>query len=313
MDWDGSIVAQPELCARLGIIVPLRTEGESLRVWADKGRLLDVFNRWSFLHEQYRAPWVTFLGSGDYHHMTLTLLESLPVDQRPTTLVVVDNHPDWFLESPPYHCGNWVGTALKTLGWLKQVILIGMNSDDLRGYRFWRAPWDDLCRGRLLIYPYRLSKVKIPLRRCPAGISSVSARKIWMGMEWSFPTLVSRGVTQTFQDLAETLQGESIYLSIDKDCLRRDQLVTDWEQGGLDTDELLAGVRQISANVRLCGVDICGEMATRPLRNWAKRLDTGRWFAAGVRRPMAQDYTAHEQMNLALLDALGAGYQEPDL
>ena len=270
---------------------------------------MDVLRRCSELHKRQRAPWVTFLGSGDYHHMSLVLLESLPADQRPSTLIVVDNHPDWFLESPPYHCGNWVGTALKTLRWLKQVIVIGVDSDDLRGYRFWRAPWEDLCKGRLQVYPYKTSRVKIPFRRCAPGVHPDTTRETNMGVEWSFPTLTSRGVDLTFKDLGMTLRGESVYLSIDKDVLRRDQLVTDWDQGGLGIEELLSGVRHICSQVCLRGVDICGDPSSRPLRNWAKRIDTGRWFQTRPRRrDITANYESHERVNLALLDILAADY-----
>jgi len=306
LDWDGSLTSQPALCARMEAILPFKAIGEALRVWAEPGCAMEVLRRLAPLHERHRVPWVAFLGSGDYHHMTLVLLESLPADQRPSTLVVVDNHPDWFLESPSCHCGNWVGTALKTLPWLKQVIVIGVDSDDLKGYRFWRAPWDDLCRGRLQIHPYRKSKVTIPFRRCKSDGHSGRARETWMGVEWTFPTLVSRGVGLTFEDLATALRGQSVYLSLDKDCLRRDQLETDWEQGGLRIEELLAGVRTLSAAVHLCGVDICGDKAARPLQNWAKRLDTGRWFSSGSSRTVAPDYHVHERVNLALLECFGA-------
>ncbi len=310
LDLDGSIIGQVALCARLEAVVPLEMLGEKMRIWADAGVLKDIRERLTPLREQYHAPWVTFLGSGDYHHMTLVLMESLPVNQRPTVLVVVDNHPDWFLESPPYHCGNWVGTALATLGWLKQIILIGVDSNDFQGYRFWRAPWDDLCRGRLRVYPYRNSKVTIPFRGLTPGTSPVGARKTWRGVDWSFRNLVSSGVESAFRDIAVALRGESVYLSIDKDCLRRDQLITDWEQGGLLTGELLSGVRHISGNVHLCGVDICGEQAVSPLRDWAKRLDTGRWIPKGRSPSMVQEAQAHERVNLALLDALETGNQE---
>lgn len=310
MDWDGSLIPQTLLCDRLGLIVPLGTTGEALRVWAEKECLREVRAQWALLHEQHRLPWLAFLGSGDFHHMTLALLEALPADQRPSTLVVIDNHPDWFLESPPYHCGNWVGTALQTLKWLKQVILIGVDSRDLRGTRFWRAPWADLCRGRLRVYPYRISKVTIPFRRCTPGSPAASARKTWRGVEWTFPTLLGGGVVRTFQDLARELHNEPVYLSIDKDCLRSDELNTDWDQGALRSDELLAGVRCLSAAVRFCGVDICGERAPHLLRDWSKRVDTGRWrpFAS---RSMAQDYKPHERLNLALWDALGLDAKEP--
>ena len=232
LDLDGSIIAQDILCTRLGAVVPLAAWGEKMRVWAEVAVIKDIHERLVPLRKQYHAPWVTFLGSGDYHHMTLVLMESLPVNQRPTVLVVVDNHPDWFLETPPYHCGNWVGTALATLGWLKQIILIGVDSNDFQGYRFWRAPWTDLCRDRLRVYPYRTSKVTIPFRGLAPGTSPAGARKTWRGVDWSFQSLVASGVESTFRDIAVALRGESVYLSIDKDCLRRDQLITDWEQGG---------------------------------------------------------------------------------
>ena len=309
MDWDGSIVAQTKLSTQLGEIVPLRARGDHLRVWAESACLKELRNQWALLHEQHPQPWLTFLGSGDFHHMTLVLLESLPVDQRPSTLIVIDNHPDWFLESPSYHCGNWVGTALKNLSWLKQIILIGVDSEDLKGYRFWRAPWDDLCRGRLQVIPYRISKVTIPFRRCSQGTNPTSARKTSMGVEWTFQTLLSGGVDQTFRDLAITLRGESVYLSIDKDCLLREQLVTDWDQGGLSVDELLSGVRCLSASVRLCGADICGDRVLLPLRNWLKRIDTGRWFNSGSRQSQSDACQSHERVNLALLEALCVGHQ----
>ena len=185
-----------------------------------------------------------------------------------------------------------------------------MDSNDFQGYRFWRAPWTDLCRDRLRVYPYRTSKVTIPFRGLAPGTSPAGARKTWRGVDWSFQSLVASGVESTFRDIAVALRGESVYLSIDKDCLRRDQLITDWEQGGLLTGELLSGVRHISENVHLCGVDICGERAVRPLRDWAKRLDTGRWIPKGRCPSMTRESQAHERVNLALLDELEKANRE---
>ena len=71
VDCDGSITAQQALCARLGAVVPFGDMGEALRLWVDSERWASVRDRVSLLHEPQGDPWLTFLGSGDYHHLTL--------------------------------------------------------------------------------------------------------------------------------------------------------------------------------------------------------------------------------------------------
>ncbi len=52
-----------------------------------------------------------------------------------------------------------------------------------------------------------------------------------------------------------------IYLSIDKDILRRDELITNWDQGDVTIEQLLELVKELAASGRLIGVDVCGECA----------------------------------------------------
>ena len=52
-----------------------------------------------------------------------------------------------------------------------------------------------------------------------------------------------------------------VYLSIDKDVICRDELITNWDQGDMKTDELLGFVKKLAETHCLIGVDICGECA----------------------------------------------------
>ncbi|NLM39469.1 MAG: arginase family protein [Firmicutes bacterium] len=67
---------------------------------------------------------VTFIGSGNYHYVTLLFLRRVRV---PFTLILIDNHTDMdpLLGDSLVSCGSWVTLALQTLPLLKQVILIG--------------------------------------------------------------------------------------------------------------------------------------------------------------------------------------------
>lgn len=52
-----------------------------------------------------------------------------------------------------------------------------------------------------------------------------------------------------------------VYISIDKDVLSPDELVTSWDQGIIKTEELTSVLDSILPDKELIGVDICGECA----------------------------------------------------
>ena len=51
----------------------------------------------------------------------------------------------------------------------------------------------------------------------------------------------------------------SIYISLDKDALGRDDARCDWDQGDLTLDEVLEMIRALDKKHRLLGMDVCGE------------------------------------------------------
>lgn len=52
-----------------------------------------------------------------------------------------------------------------------------------------------------------------------------------------------------------------LYLSVDEDILRKEDLITNWDQGTISLRELTGFLREMLAGVRLIGADICGGMA----------------------------------------------------
>ncbi len=59
-------------------------------------------------------------------------------------------------------------------------------------------------------------------------------------------------------DPAAVAPGRKVYLSIDKDVLRPEDARTDWDQGTMSADTLLALIRALGP--RLAGADICGAL-----------------------------------------------------
>lgn len=61
-----------------------------------------------------------------------------------------------------------------------------------------------------------------------------------------------------FHALERLPDGLPVYLSIDLDVLSPDDARTDWDQGSMRLEELLAALRSLTATRRLLGVDLCG-------------------------------------------------------
>src|SRR5262245_15057462 len=101
LDLDGSISRQT------AVVETHQPERVELREWGPRIRLGCRFGRFESFCEALpsprEAPVLHFLGSGDFHHVTLALLRQLT---GPVNLLVLDNHPDWMRDVPLMHCGT---------------------------------------------------------------------------------------------------------------------------------------------------------------------------------------------------------------
>ncbi len=52
-----------------------------------------------------------------------------------------------------------------------------------------------------------------------------------------------------------------VYLSIDKDVMTRDEIITNWDQGEMKSERLLSFVKKLRAEHKIIGIDVCGECA----------------------------------------------------
>jgi hypothetical protein len=163
LDLDGSLTSQQSLPSAAGWssvdVVPMRDLAGRLRLWARAATM-----RQARLRLRQSGTTLTMIGSGDFHHLAVLLIEQAC---EPVTLVHFDNHPDWVRWAPRWHCGSWVNQALR-LPNVVRVVTIGPCSDDLARPAFKGANLAALGSGRIVLFPWRHAPSRL-WRRMPDG------------------------------------------------------------------------------------------------------------------------------------------------
>ncbi|MHB1425425.1 MAG: arginase family protein, partial [Gemmataceae bacterium] len=295
LDLDGSLVRQTLLLRRSGAaILWLQDWGRKLRLACHHGSFTRFENQLA-----HRAgsphdaqPFLNFLGSGDFHHVSLALLRRLTC---PFNLLVIDNHPDWMRGVPFLHCGTWLFHAAQLPG-VRRIFHVGGEVDFDNAYR-WLAPWPMIRSGKVIVAPARRrfqgrcweNIAQRPLRRCPnepAGHHPIE--------KWLTP-------------YREELAAFPLYISVDKDVLISSEAVVNWDSGHLTTAEVLAIVETFSnaADGQLAGMDVVGDWSPVQTRGWMRRLL--HWIehpALDINASAAA--RCNELLNLRLFDCMSA-------
>jgi arginase family enzyme len=284
---DDALVWQPALrqAAREFDLANLdaRDIGPALRLWARPPAFEALRSR---LRQVLVGPeaWLTFAGSGDFHHVTLPLIESaIARSGLPLTVIHFDNHPDWVRFGRGVHCGSWVSRAVQ-LPMVERLITIGVCSGDIE--RPGQSDLTPVSAGRLEIYAYRRA----------GGESSLELG----GQCW--PTIESAGEQRITQLLLQRIVTRDVYITIDKDVLRREDAVTNWDQGELSLATLDRMVRAIATQHRIVGADVLGDWS-RPqyagvVDRWLKRAEA---FMDQPQGQPARAETTNEPVNQHLL------------
>ena len=63
------------------------------------------------------------------------------------------------------------------------------------------------------------------------------------------------------EDRPSVLSEYPLYISLDKDVLSPTEVLTNWDQGSMTTDELFAHLDDLFAHHRILGIDVCGDAA----------------------------------------------------
>jgi arginase family enzyme len=265
LDTDGSVDAAALAAAApwLSITrVDLRDLGPALRLWG-RGKNIGAA-RARLAAATDSRPSVTFMGSGDFHHLAALLAERV---EEPFTLLHFDNHPDWVRLAPRWHCGSWVNRGL-ALPNVQRVVTVGPCSDDLvdPGRKGGNLPALD--SGRLALFPWQheSSRVRRPIADGPGHT--------WRDGHIHWRNLADMPLQQAIDAVLAAIPTEAIWITIDKDVLPEHEALTNWDQGHMPLAALLAMLRAAGERKRVLGADICGEYSPPRHANWLKRIES---------------------------------------
>lgn len=268
LDLDGSLGGHEtgfELGWRSIRRVALRDLGPALRLWSRAATIERARVRLQAAGNR-PDPTVTLVGSGDFHHLTALLLEGL---REPTTVVHLDNHPDWVRLAPRWHCGSWVNQALR-LPQVARVVTVGVCSDDLvwPGLKGGNLP--ALVAGRLRLLPLSHPPSRV-LRRLPDG---PSWRYQGGHMVWN--NLADMAAATAIDTVLAQIATPRVWITIDKDVLREADAVCNWDQGRMSLAFALELIAAIGRRHAVVGADICGEYAPPGFSSAIKRWEAHR-------------------------------------
>jgi hypothetical protein len=260
---DDALELQPDFvrsCLKAGAReINANDDGPAIRLWSRQRDLTAFAARLSQqLPRGRQDARLTFMGSGDFHHVTALLLEdALRTRERPATVVHFDNHPDWVGFPGGVHCGSWVNRAAQR-ALVDKVITVGVCSDDLRRPEWKGANLSLLKSGAIEVYPYD----HVPSRvKKDYGVGSCY-RQANGFIEWR--TIASCGEENFIDYLLSRIRTEDVYLTIDKDVFARDDAITNWDQGTMRLPCLLSMIAAIGHRHSIIGADVIGDYS-RPV------------------------------------------------
>jgi arginase family enzyme len=262
--WEGEPVHLPALNARKW--------GPQLRFSAPP-RLIENFYR---EHEANLAVPFLLYGSGDFHYLTALRLRRVA---GPVVLVSFDNHPDWDVRPPKWGCGGWVNRALE-LAHVRCVSIWGCGNFEC----WWPHQIFGNCRaeraGILEVHPWADDRPAKDRQRKGAIL-----RDNWR---------------DRFEQFSKSLANQNLYVTIDLDCLRIEEAVTNWENGRFSIVDLQWALGRLRESCRIIGGDICGAYSppeyARPKQRFAAEFDHPK-----IRLPDEEKIRA---INLAALEKL---------
>ncbi len=299
LDLDGSLVAQHALRDAVpwdsASTIALRDLGPRLRLWS-RQRTIDALRARLDAAQAKSLGTITLIGSGDFHHVAVTLIErAARAENAPFTLVHIDNHPDWVRLAPRWHCGSWVNQVLR-MPQVARVITLGVCSDDLVRPDRKGGNLAALDSGRLVLLPWQHAPSRVR-RRVADGIGHryADGQLVW-------ENLADGDFAAHLTSIIDAIPTEAVWITIDKDVLPEQEVTSNWDQGEMPLARVLETIRAIRARKQILGADICGEYAPERHRNWFKRIEAR---MDQPRRSASQnDLVQNERVNIALLRAI---------
>jgi hypothetical protein len=293
LDLDSGLLPQSVLLRRTqAAVLPLQSWGPNIRLFCRHStfrRFQDHLSEVLGADIDTQAS-LTFVGSGDFHHVSLALLRR---QTTPFNLLVLDNHPDWMRAVPLLHCGTWLYHASRMPA-VQKVFHVGGDVDFDNSYR-WLAPWPDLHSGKIVVLPARRTYQgrrwqKVPHEPLRRGAEEQEGR---IDLE------------QWLEPHRSQLASYPLYISLDKDVMTAGECPVNWDSGHLawsDVEEVLQAFLR-AAEGSIVGMDVVGDWSPIRLRGVARRWLS--WFEH-PRLTIDADRASrqNEDVNLRLLACL---------
>jgi arginase family enzyme len=177
------------------------------------------------------------------------------VRSTPFTLVSFDNHPDWDIKPPYWACGGWAARTLYT-GQVQRVSVWGCGNFELQFPARLSADWRALRAGKLEIHAWAE-------RQNPA-------------VQKKFNCMTRDNWRPRFEQFADSVRGKPVYVTVDFDCLRADEAVTNWENGLFTADDVAWAIGRLREKAQWIGADVCGAWSAEKYERFGQRF-AGKW------------------------------------
>jgi arginase family enzyme len=236
-------------------------------------RLVEQFYR---EHKSNLAATFLLYGSGDFHYLTALRLRSVT---EPIVLVSFDNHPDWDVRPPKWACGGWINRALELPNVLMASIWGCGNFECWWPHQIFGNRRAERA-GFLAVHPWADDRPMKDRQRKGAIL-----RDNWR---------------EHFEEFSMSLAGKNVYVTIDLDCLRVEEAVTNWESGRFALADLEWALRKLAAASRIIAGDLCGAYSPPHYARGKQR------FAAEFDRPklVQPNLERARQINMLALERL---------
>jgi hypothetical protein len=254
---DDSVTAQSDFLQRFSAkintksLLPFK---RMARLWCSSGD----FKKISAVMQLPNLSQFTLLGSGDYRHLTLALLQQ---HQTPLTLVLFDNHAGWMRPSHQYHCGTWIYAAAR-LPQVARIIIVGLENGDLCGKKFQEGDVESYLSQKIVLLPYT------PVEAHISALQTVTLQ-----------SQLKASLKQGVQEILSQIGTQQVYVSVDKDCLRAEDAITNWEQGTLPLETMIACIAAIREHHTIVGADTVGDYSPPRFNSPLK------WLCSFINRP----------------------------
>lgn len=189
-------------------------------------------------------PRFVLYGSGDFHHLAGLFVKRV---DRPFALVSFDNHPDWDVRPPQWACGGWVNRALG------------------HGQLLRAAVWG--CGNFELAFPSRLFATRNRKLEVFAWGERFGRRT-----RERFGCMTREDWRGRFERFVSTLAGTPAYVTVDLDCLRAEEAVTNWENGLFTAGDVAWAIGRLRESSEIVGGDVCGAYSRPRMERWTQRL-----------------------------------------